>query len=1168
MNTRLQVEHPVTELTTGLDLVKLQLHVAGGGRLEGEPPPTDGYAIEARLNAEDPQRAFAPAPGTVETLVLPVGPGIRVDTGVAVGDVIPPEYDSMVAKIIAHGRDRDEALARLHRALSQTTVLVRGGTTNKSFLLDLLDRPEVRAGAIDTAWLDRLTAADEHLPTRSADVALVAAAIDASALQAELDRAAFLGWASRGRPQADTAIGHAVELRHGGQAYGLAVRRVGAARYEVEVDDVVAIVDVERMGPCPRRLTIGGRSFVVVSSTQGSDHLVEVDGVAHRFSRDDAGIVRAPAAALVVGIDVAPDDMVEAGARLAVIEAMKMEIAIPAPVSGRVRDVFVARNVQVDAGTPLFRITPSGQNNTDEPVGDRIDVAALGSTDAATGLDLVRACVLGFDVEPATARRLARAGVDGAEADVLTILDAFADLCAVAPERRDLDADTDEGRAPREHLNQYLRSLDVEHEGLPAWFTERLRRAIAHYGVTDLEPSPQLEETMMRIFIAQQRRDEVLPIIVELLEGDLPSTARRETLDRLIEATQRRYPAIAGLSRAVRYTRFDRPHIERTHAEVSAMMTQLAAELVESGTTEQADRLVACPLPLVPILADSNLLAAVEAPGALLAVLSRRYYRIRALQTPRVERVDDIDVCRAIYVHNGDTVHVLALRAREDDLAKALDVVAEVAATIAAPDTVTVDVYVPFPPATTGDTDAWSMRLRELLAEAGLPGSVRRVAVIPAGSDLDLVTFRRAGDKGVRPYWMASEPDPETFAEDVKFRGLHPMIARRLQMWRLSNFEIQQIPTPGEAHLFDCVARTNPSDQRLIAVAEVRDVTPVRDGAGGVVAVPEVEHVLVSCLDAIRQARAEVPGARGLEWNRIMLHVWPVVDLPLDELVDVARRLTPLTEGLGLEQVVVSGRLAAADSSEPADAVMRLAYDPSRGLTVRVTEPPTAPMQPLDDYTRKLIQTRRRGLVYPYELVPLLRRDGGTFVEYDLDDGRSPRAGRPSAWTEPGGRRGGRRQHPDGALPGGPHAGRRARRPDQGDGVDHRGRVPARAGSDRTGRRDGCADRVVRPVGRRQDRHGFGQREPRLGGAGAAAARRAHPGRRRGQRRRRRHQRRRPAVLERRGDDADAHSGHPRHGARQRDGADRQAGDRLLRWRVRGGQLRHRRLRPDHGAER
>ncbi|MEQ9093588.1 MAG: biotin carboxylase N-terminal domain-containing protein, partial [Miltoncostaeaceae bacterium] len=109
VNTRLQVEHPVTEETTGLDLVKLQIHVAEGGRLEGEPPAKRGHAIEARVNAEDPERGFAPAPGRVEMLTLPTGPGIRVDTGVNEGDEIPPEYDSMIAKVIAWGADRDEA---------------------------------------------------------------------------------------------------------------------------------------------------------------------------------------------------------------------------------------------------------------------------------------------------------------------------------------------------------------------------------------------------------------------------------------------------------------------------------------------------------------------------------------------------------------------------------------------------------------------------------------------------------------------------------------------------------------------------------------------------------------------------------------------------------------------------------------------------------------------------------------------------------------------------------------------------------------------------------------------------------------------------------------------------------------------------------------------------
>src|SRR6185312_5235398 len=141
--------------TTGIDIVKLQLHIAGGGTLAdvwADPPPARGHAIEARLTAEDPESGFAPAPGLIEHLALPAGPGIRVDTGVAEGDTIPPDFDSMIAKIIAYGRTRDEALARLRRAMTSTTVVIEGGACNKSFVLDLLAQPEVTSG--DPSWAD------------------------------------------------------------------------------------------------------------------------------------------------------------------------------------------------------------------------------------------------------------------------------------------------------------------------------------------------------------------------------------------------------------------------------------------------------------------------------------------------------------------------------------------------------------------------------------------------------------------------------------------------------------------------------------------------------------------------------------------------------------------------------------------------------------------------------------------------------------------------------------------------------------------------------------------------------------------------------------------------------------------------------------------------------
>src|SRR5689334_10012953 len=179
VNTRLQVEHPITEITTGVDLVKAQLHVASGGKLEGDAPAEFGHAVEARLNAEDPDRDFAPSPGKIVRLSLPSGPGIRVDTGFSEGDTIPADFDSMIAKIIAHGRDRTEALARLRRAMSQTTVIIAGGVTNKSFVRDLLDEPAVIDGSADTGWIDRVRSQGGLVSHKNSAVALIAAAIEA-----------------------------------------------------------------------------------------------------------------------------------------------------------------------------------------------------------------------------------------------------------------------------------------------------------------------------------------------------------------------------------------------------------------------------------------------------------------------------------------------------------------------------------------------------------------------------------------------------------------------------------------------------------------------------------------------------------------------------------------------------------------------------------------------------------------------------------------------------------------------------------------------------------------------------------------------------------------------------------------------------------------------------
>ena len=335
VNTRLQVEHPITEVTTGFDLVKAQLHVAAGGRLDGDAPAEFGHAVEGRLNAEDPDRDFAPSPGRIALLHLPSGPGVRVDTGVSQGDLIPADFDSMIAKIIAFGRTRDEALARLRRALSETTVIIEGGATNKGFLLDLLDQPEVIDGSADTGWIDRVRAEGRLVSHRHSGIALVAAAIEAYEEEETAERAHFLATAHGGRPQARHEVGRAVDLELGGNSYRVTVAQVGPNRFRVgfgpALDDRVIEAQIERRNQYISRLHVGDHIYRLIGGSHSAVHLVEVDGISHRVTRDEGGVLRSPAPALVVAIPADVGSVVEAGSPVLVLESMKMETVLVAP---------------------------------------------------------------------------------------------------------------------------------------------------------------------------------------------------------------------------------------------------------------------------------------------------------------------------------------------------------------------------------------------------------------------------------------------------------------------------------------------------------------------------------------------------------------------------------------------------------------------------------------------------------------------------------------------------------------------------------------------------------------------------------------------------------------------------------------------------------------------
>ncbi|MCX6463213.1 MAG: ATP-grasp domain-containing protein [Pseudonocardiales bacterium] len=1030
VNTRLQVEHPVTEATTGVDIVKLQLHVAQGGRLADvapQAPAARGHAIEARLTAEDPDAGFAPAPGRIDHLALPSGPGIRVDTGVAAGDVIPPQYDSMIAKVIAWGRDREEARARLARALRQTSAVIDGGTTNKAFLIDLLGRPEIVEGTADTTWLDGLMAAG-YTPPRRADIALLATAVEAQDAHVARQRGRLFASAERGRPEVGHETWHQVDVRFDGESYRLRVAQARGDRYRVELDGHAVDVDAERTGRFERRLTVGGTTYTVLTAPQGPDLLVEVDGAVHRISGGEVGLVRAPAPAMVVSIPVAAGDEVAAGDVVAVVESMKLETALRAPVAGRVAEVLADANTQVEGGTKLVRLQPDADGDAGGG-GERVDLAALTDTGgaddpaaaAAEALTSLRHLVLGFDVDDRDARPLlsalaaARDRLPGDDPGVLAgevaVLRIFADLAALSRNRRggvdgpDDDRATEEARNPQEYLYAYLRSRDAEAEGLPESFQARLRQALAHYGVADLEPSDPLHSALYRMFLAHRRAPAHVPVVLALLQWrlqhpeSLPADAREDylrMLDQLVTATQLRHPVVGSLARRVRYSCFDAPVIAAERSRGQALVREQLDDLPAVGDPARPariDAIVAAAEPILGVFGERH-------HAAMLEVMTRRYYRVRPLESVELQDRGGRPLLTGSYRHGGRDVTVLATTVyTAPDAPPACDPMAvqgdlrRLILQLPAERVAALDLYVIAGEAPDADPERSAEKIRALLGR--LPERLERVAV---------AVRRPAGDE--RSAWFTFRPGPDRRpVEDTTLRGLHPMVAERLGLWRLTDFTLTRLPSPVDVHLFRAVGRNVPDDVRLIALSDVRDLTLLRDDSGKIRALPQLEQVLDACLDSLRAARAADRADAKLEWNRVLLYVWPVVDVPLAELGDVVRLLAPRTDALGLEQVLVQFRMADPGGGEPREQLLRLSRPPGAGLTVRVTDPPRHPMGELDAYAQKVIRARRRGAVYPFELVPMLVRNPdrggrpGTFTEYDLDE-----AGAPVAVERPRGR--------------------------------------------------------------------------------------------------------------------------------------------------------------------
>ena len=379
MNTRMQVEHPVTEAITGLDLVEWQLRIAAGEKLPfASSPPVRGHAVEARLCAEDPLEGWRPATGQLLHFAVPLVEGIRVDSGVRAGDAVTPFYDPMLAKIIAHGETRAEAIARLRAALDHT--IVEGVATNLDALRAILAHPGFTEGVPTTGFLAQHEGALLSPPPPAPTEAILAAA--AAVLEAQRRSAWPEGPGHRGpwdRLEGWRLFGsvrRTLRLREGSRTIPLAIAQSGHVWAITLEGDTHCVEAYEAEGEGDLRVRVGDRQFRTRSLVLPGSVAVSLPGAGRwRFAIVDAlsppegdaagdDRVASPIPGRVAAVLCSLGDVVSRGQTLVVIEAMKTELRINAPVEGRVVRIDVAPGDQVEEGAGLVQLAASSEAAT------------------------------------------------------------------------------------------------------------------------------------------------------------------------------------------------------------------------------------------------------------------------------------------------------------------------------------------------------------------------------------------------------------------------------------------------------------------------------------------------------------------------------------------------------------------------------------------------------------------------------------------------------------------------------------------------------------------------------------------------------------------------------------------------------------------------------------
>ncbi len=1081
VNTRLQVEHPITEELFRVDFIKRQILIAMGKDL---PPPGNpfGSVIEARLNAEDPDKDFVPSPGLVSFWQTPAGPGIRVDSSIEQGSTIPSEFDSMIAKIICSAPTRPEAIARLQRALESLKIKIEGGTTNRAFLLELLRTPEFQEENFSTRFVEDFL---ETRPNRSQqplwDIVLISHAIEQYNHHIQEEMANFkqqFGVAGRFK-DLSIAKGYELDINLHGHSYHFVVKAMGENIFHINVDGKIFAVSYLWRNP-ERIFSYHGKRYTIQIVERGDILLYEVDGVPYPLEVDFGGVIKSPSPAMVTSIAVSPGEEVQKGDLLLTLEAMKMEMAIGAPEGGVVKNILVREGEQVSAGHALIDLEEKKEEKEEEEeVHERIFFATLESTPQnRTQADKVvqnwqnmrrefLAIFLGYDFSDDPSKLFSKMisftekhpRFDAALEDTLiAAMEIFVAIESLFSSEKLSTENSNRTIHYQDLLMHYFKRIKDREKGLPERFLSYLERATKKYSHYQADKEEGTNRIIFRIYKSNMNLKRKQQLLKEILVwatavtkeeakhiqvDNLINNSAADLLDEISGLSQADNPSLADAAIHARYYLFDRIYLRKMREENSAKVEKVIHLISElDNSVESREQLLReiwrvephiRSEPFRSNLADSTenryefLQKIIDAASYIISplisiaqqretkkstlaleLLGKRFVRDRKVEKGEVIRLGRLSLYQLVSIGKPDepesntsqhTFSTLVAVLDKDNYKKEAKLILQ---------------YV--------EKESWTAP-PEIIFLSAFPGQIN----LPAESDLiESLPFCQAKIKWlccgfsydnfffnyrtlIPSETKSSEKSDEKsnkkpnkkskgkWIQDSTRASFNPLFYRELRIYRLSQFDLEIVYRGESVYTVLLKSKENPKDQRLFVLAEVSDSSIELQEDGNIRRIFSFEHAFSEAIGAMRSQQAK--GKNRLHWNRIIVHIRSLLKVNLKQIKEYSSQFSHRALGLGLEKVVIYSR---SSSPKKASREIEMAFENVSGhqFSLRGQTPSEKSIRSMNKYVAKVVRSRQRGVVYPYEVIQMITRTSshyspqdktsktfprGEFEEYDLE---------------------------------------------------------------------------------------------------------------------------------------------------------------------------------------